>query len=126
MRFPYFAMIWFVYMVLAGISMFEASGNFIILLILTFGSVAATGLVMQNLNPNDQPQQASDMSHEKAKRGPENSLNANLLALLDDSDREILRQQIMDRLLDNIERSSDGELTTLDALLSEPHRSLRR
>lgn len=125
MRFPYFAVIWFVYMVLAGISMFEASGNFIILLILTVGAVIATGLVMENVKPQDQIEQLTQSNHEKAKRSAE-PLNSSLLALLDDSDREILRQQIMNRLLDNIERSSDGELNTLEALLSEQNHRQRR
>jgi hypothetical protein len=125
MRFPYFAIIWVGYVTLAGISLFQETNSFVLVLF-TLAALAATVIVMQSLKPDSPSQTLSSQEYEKAKRSPDTSLNSSLLALLDDSDREVLRQQIMQRLSDSIQSSSDGELTTLEALLAEQNHRSRR
>jgi hypothetical protein len=126
MRFPYFALIWVGYITLAGISLFQETSSFVLVLF-TLAALAATVVVMQSIKPETQSRaSAYHDDDEKAKRSPDTSLNSSLLALLDDNDREVLRQQIMQRLMDNMDQRSDGELNTLESLLAEQDPSTKR
>lgn len=61
---------------------------------------------------------SEDEAEERVEKAKRSSGDAEaLLALLDEEDREELRQKIKSRLMDRL--SDDGELSSLDALLTE-------
>jgi hypothetical protein len=109
----YFAVVWACVGTLSGMSMIFVRDSAVWLTIVlgVVGLLATVALTQMGTTP------ISFTTDEKAKRSASN--NSNLLELLDEDDLHELRQRVKRRLIDNIEGSGDGELSSLDALLSE-------
>lgn len=118
----FFAIIWGVFLILGALTLIFSGANITILAIL---AAAAFGATMAITVGDSGSAQSADV--EKAKRTlsrPDDS--SGLLALLDPEDIEELRPRVKRRLLDRIEGSGDGELSSLDALLAEQEKLKRR
>lgn len=114
---------WAVFAVLSVITLTQAGGSFLVMLIL--GSLAwiTTSMILDADAPGDS-KPATDSG--KAKRAPTDTSAAALLELLDEDDIAELRQRVRHRLMDSIERGNDGELDALSSLLAEQEERLRR
>jgi hypothetical protein len=123
-RFLALCVIWGVFCALAmtTLIMQGTDANFIILGVMAFAAWMSTDSVMNN-GKKDSKEESNDS--EKTKRG--SNLNSNaLLSLLDEDDIADLRVRVKNRLMDSIERGSDGELSSLDQLLADQDTNRRR
>lgn len=107
--------IWGVFALLVVATMIFTGGNFIIILVLAIAALISTEKAVASINTGSRGEE----SVEKLKRGSGISDTEALLNLLDADDLAELRYKVKQRLLDRIEGSGDGELSTLDALLAE-------
>lgn len=113
------AIIWGVFGIITCMLIFFGDASFITIAILA-GAAMITTLNIRDSGDDEEVEQG------KAKRGRDNDEVAALLNLLDDDDRDILKERIRARLLDRIDRAGDGELSSLDALLAEHESASRR
>jgi hypothetical protein len=117
----YVAIIWGIFGVLAALAMIFAGGNIVLIGILATAAVCGTLAVS-----NDGSDHHGKAEAEKAKRSAGSSNPNALLDLLDEEDLRELRQRVKNRLMDSIESSSDGELSSLEALLAEQQLGKRK
>lgn len=116
----YVGIIWGVFGVLAGMAMIFTGGNIVLIAILAAAAVFGTIAVAEYGGGS------SDTPSEKTKRRADPNNMGALIELLDEEDLHEIRQRLKHRLIDRIETGSDGELSSLDALLAEQQSQKRR
>lgn len=128
---PVLSTIWGTFAVLAVMAMIFAGANIVLIGILATAAVVGTAAVVTS-NSSDSST-SEDSAREKAKNDFASSNSRwdqagmrDLLELLDEDDLRDLRQRIKRRVIDAIEMGSDGELSTLDALLAEQQLQKRK
>ena len=126
-KFLLVAIIWVVVGIVSIVQLVVASNLFFLLIIMFGMAVGATGIILNNapsasrrpmIQVNTSDDNASRSSG-KRKNEQAGGLSPDMLALLDDDDIAELRQRVKNRLIDRIEGGSDGELSSLDALLAD-------
>ncbi|MCU0497572.1 MAG: hypothetical protein MUF87_09500 [Anaerolineae bacterium] len=111
--------LWGIFALLATLTIIFAGANVVALGILGFAAVIAT------LAINDNPSEKASKV-EKLKNEDRDSFNA-MMNLLDEDDRAELRQRLKVRLMNQIEQGrTDGEITSLEALLAEDRQQQRK
>jgi flagellar basal body-associated protein FliL len=117
------AVVWGVGGMLLALTILFAGANLVVIVMLSLALLGGTmGIVDSGSKNNTQRNDEAEGSREKTKRGEGAAINSDsdaLLRLLSEEDREELRHRVKQRLLDTIEQGSDGELSSLDALLAE-------
>ncbi len=117
MRYAIVGMIWVGVLVLGIFAVISGSDNdaSIPIGIAAFVTAAiATGFILDNDKKANESEQSAN-----AKRKNEHSGGLDPLSLLTPDDLEDLRQEVKDRLRERILSGEDGELSSLDALLTD-------
>jgi len=117
MRYAIVGMIWVGVLVVGIFAVISGSDNdaSIPIGIAAFVTAAiATGFILDNDKKANESEQSAN-----AKRKNEHSGGLDPLSLLTPDDLEDLRQEVKDRLRERILSGEDGELSSLDALLTD-------
>lgn len=114
------AIIWGSAMIISFFSfVFGIDGAFALVIIMAVMALAATGMVLdKNFGSSNALKSSLDADGSEKPKRSQNEMSE-MLALLDEDDRYELRQRIKQQLMQRIEGSGDGELSSLDALLAE-------
>jgi len=130
--------IWGIAGVISIVQLFFAPAGFfnLIMMAVLFGlALAATGTILNSKEEGGSRGEASnrlnnnsDKSNQGGKRKNEQAggLSPDMLALLDEDDIADLRRRLKNRLIERIEGGSDGELSSLDALLADQDTTPRK
>jgi len=110
-----------------------ANFNWLFSVVLFVMAAAATSSIMgdEEKKPQETPTSEANTSTDssntsKRKNDQAGGLSAEMMALLDEDDIEELRDRMKNRLIERIEGGGDGELSSLDALLSDPDYAPRK
>ncbi len=121
--------IWGVFGLLAALTLLrnDAGGSFLLIAVLATAAWLSTDSIMDAARKAAQGEGTGKAKRDlTAEAARETAQVETLLALLDEDDIHEVRARLKTRLLANLERGSDGELSALDALLAEEQLRSRR
>jgi len=112
-RFRVLAIVWGVFAALSALTIItqNAAGAWIILIL------AGTVLLATAFLTDDKGQRSQNPAPYKRKQSPHEDAAALLADLLDEADLDDIRAHLKTRLLESLERSTDGELSAVQRLV---------